>query len=95
MYEVRVRQEIPYWNGDDDDEIMETTGKVEEYVAGTFKAEHMARIFKDALEMKIAEEQNFVSTAFTPDVTIWEVTKERKQIVPEIKKQIKNHLEER
>lgn len=78
MYEVKVTQEIPYWNGDDD-EIMESTGKVKEYVAGTFRAEHLAKLFVEALEQQIADKSGYVSNAFTPEVSIWEVTEDAKR----------------
>ena len=79
MYEVKVTQEIPYWDGNDET-TMETTGPISEYIAGTFRAGHMARLFADALEQQIAEKSGFVSNAFTPQVTIWKVTEEKEKV---------------
>lgn len=69
-YQVKVAQEIPFWSGDDEFDICESSGKVEEYVAGTFPSEHLARVFAEALGQKIAESNGYVVSAFTPKVTV-------------------------
>lgn len=77
MYEVRITQLIPYW--DENHEYLESTGKEETYVVGQFDAEHMAKIFAEALDMDIAESVEYTNTIFTPRVTIWKVLKEIKE----------------
>lgn len=57
LYQVRVTQEIPFCDYDEDgEETKVSSGRIEEYVAGRFSAEHNAKLFAEALENKIAEE---------------------------------------
>lgn len=79
-YQVRVTQEIPYWSGDDDFDLCASSGRVEEYVAGTFPSEHLARVFAEAMEQKIAEGSGYVVSAFTPKVTVLMVSRSVKEI---------------
>lgn len=56
LYQVRVTQEIPFCDYDEDgEETQVSSGRIEEYVAGRFSAEHNAKLFAEALENKIAE----------------------------------------
>lgn len=78
-YQVKTIQEIPYASWDDDFEdftTTESTGKVEEQIAGTFPALHLAQIFAKALEQEIAEGTGFVVNCFTPRVSILKVEKQ-------------------
>lgn len=68
-YQVKTIQEIPYASWDDEFgnfTATESTGKVEEQIAGTFPALHLAQIFAKALEQEIAEGAGFVVNCFTP-----------------------------
>ena len=72
-YQVKTIQEIPYASWDDDFgdfTATESTGKVEEQIAGTFPSLHLAQTFAKALEQEIAEGAGFVVTCFTPKVSI-------------------------
>ena len=51
-----------------------SSGRIEEYVAGRFSAEHNAKLFAEALENKIAEESGYVTNCFTPKVSIIKIT---------------------
>lgn len=79
-YQVKVTQEIPYWSGDDEFDLCESSGRVEEYVAGSFPSEHLARVFAEALGQKIAEGSGYVVSAFTPKVTVLMVSRSVKEI---------------
>lgn len=71
LYQVRVTQEIPFCDYDEDgEETKVSSGRIEEYVAGRFSAEHNAKLFAEALENKIAEESGYVTNCFTPKVSI-------------------------
>jgi len=71
FYQVRVIQEVPFWDYDmDEEEAQVSTGYKEEYVAGTFSAEHNAKLFAKALEERIAEKNGYVTNCFTPRVSI-------------------------
>jgi len=75
-YQVKTIQEIPYASWDDefgDFTATESTGKVEEQIAGTFPALHLAQIFAKALKQEIAESTGFVVNCFTPRVVILKV----------------------
>lgn len=75
-YQVKTIQEIPYAEWDDDfGDFMptESTGKVEEYIAGTFTALHLAQLFAKALEQGIAESTGYTVNCFTPKVVILKV----------------------
>jgi len=77
-YQVKTIQEIPYASWDDDFgdfTAAESTGKVEEQIAGTFPALHLAQIFAKALEQEIAEGSGFIVNCFTPKVVILKVEK--------------------
>lgn len=77
-YQVKTVQEIPYAEWDDDFgdfAATETTGRVEEQIAGTFPALHLAQTFANALEQKIAEGAGFITNRFTPKVVILKVEK--------------------
>ena len=51
LYQVRVTQEIPFCDYDEDgEETQVSSGRIEEYVAGRFSAEHNAKLFAEALE---------------------------------------------
>ena len=69
MFEVKIKQEIPYWDSDDE-MVTESTGQVTEYVVGTFQTEHMAELFAKALRDDISRENGFVTTQFTPVVSV-------------------------
>lgn len=57
LYQVRVTQEIPFCDYDEDgEETKVSSGRIEEYVAGRFSAEHNAKLFAEALENKELEE---------------------------------------
>lgn len=44
LYQVRVTQEIPFCDYDEDgEETQVSSGRIEEYVAGRFSAEHNAK----------------------------------------------------
>jgi len=74
FYKVKVTQEIPFISYDlDGEEERETTGRIEEYTAGTFSAEHNAKLFAEALEQKIAEGSGFIANCFTPKVSVIKV----------------------
>lgn len=46
LYQVRVTQEIPFCDYDEDgEETQVSSGRIEEYVAGRFSAEHNAKLF--------------------------------------------------
>ena len=77
MYEVRITQLIAYWN--EDEECLESTGKEETYVVGRFDAEPMAKLFAEALEKEIAESVEYVTNAYTPRISIWNVFEEIKE----------------
>lgn len=80
-YQVKVTQEIPFWSGDDEfDSFCESSGRTEEYVAGSFPSENFARVFAEALKQKIAENSGYVVTAFTPNVTVLMVSRSVKEI---------------
>lgn len=71
LYQVRVTQEIPFCDYDEDgEETQVSSGRIEEYVAGRFSAEHNAKLFAEALENKIAEGSGYVTNCFTPKVSI-------------------------
>ena len=71
FYQVLVSQEVPFWDYDEDgEEIMESSGHTEVYVAGTFRAEQNARLFKEALEEKIADGTGYMVNHFTPRVSV-------------------------
>lgn len=75
-YQVKTIQEIPYAEWDDDFgdfTATESTGKVEEYIAGTFPALHLAQLFTKALEQSIAESTGYTVNCFTPKVAILKV----------------------
>lgn len=77
-YQVKTIQEILYASWDDDFgdfTATESTGKVEEQIAGTFPALHLAQIFAKALEQEIAEGSGFIVNCFTPKVVILKVEK--------------------
>lgn len=75
LYQVRVTQEIPFCDYDEDgEETRVSSGRIEEYVAGRFSAEHNAKLFAEALENKIAEESGYVTNCFTPKVSIIKIT---------------------
>ena len=62
FYQVRVTQEIPLRDYDEDgEEIQVSTGRIEEYVAGRFSAECNAKLFKEALETRIAMENEYAA----------------------------------
>lgn len=49
LYQVRVTQEIPFCDYDEDgEETQVSSGRIEEYVAGRFSAEHNAKLFAEA-----------------------------------------------
>lgn len=77
FYQVRVTQEVPFIDYDEDgEEIMESgSGHKEVYTAGTFTAEHNARLFAEALESKIAEGTGYVVNHFTPRVSVIKVSR--------------------
>lgn len=77
-YEVRVKQEVPYY--DPSDESFEPSGYIQEYTAGRFDAKHMAIIFAKALEDTIAASQGYVVTAYTPEVFLVEISNSDKYI---------------
>lgn len=61
LYQVRVTQEIPFCDYDEDgEETQVSSGRIEEYVAGRFSAEHNAKLFAEALENKITEGSGYV-----------------------------------
>lgn len=71
LYQVRVTQEIPFCDYDENgEETKVSSGRIEEYVAGRFSAEHNAKLFAEALENKITEESGYVTNCFTPKVSI-------------------------
>ena len=71
FYQVLVSQEVPFLDYDEDgEEIMESSGHTEVYVAGTFRAEQNARLFKEALEEKIADGTGYMVNHFTPRVSV-------------------------
>lgn len=71
FYQVLVTQEVPFLDYDEDgEEIMESSGHREVYVAGKFQAEQNARLFKEALEGKIAEGTGYIVNHFTPRVSV-------------------------
>ena len=71
LYQVRVTQEIPFCDYDEDgEETQVSSGRIEEYVAGRFSAEHNAKLFAEALENKITEGSGYVTNCFTPKVSI-------------------------
>lgn len=71
LYQVRVTQEIPFCDYDEDgEETKVSSGRIEEYVAGRFSAEHNAKLFAEALKNKIAEGSDYVTNCFTPKVSI-------------------------
>lgn len=71
LYQVRVTQEIPFCDYDEDgEETQVSSGRIEEYVAGRFSAEHNAKLFAEALENEIAEGSGYVTNCFTPKVSI-------------------------
>lgn len=77
LYKVKVTQEIPLVDFDEDGEEITTgsSGQIETYIAGTFKAEPNARLFAEALENKIAEGTGYVISHFTPRVQIIKVSR--------------------
>lgn len=76
FYQVRVTQEVPLMDYDEDgEESMESSGHTESYIAGTFRAEHNARLFKEALERKIAEGAGYIVNHFTPRVLVIRVSR--------------------
>ena len=76
FYQVRVVQEVPFANYDEDgEEITESSGHKEVYVAGTFRTEQNARLFMEALESKIAEGTGYVVNHFTPRVSVIKVNR--------------------
>lgn len=75
FYQVRVTQEVSFLDHDEDgEESVESSGHMEAYIAGTFKAEHNAKLFKDALEKKIAEGAGYIVNHFTPRVSVIKVS---------------------
>lgn len=77
-YQVKTIQEILYASWDDDFgnfTATESTGKVEEQIAGTFPSLHLAQTFAKALEQEIAEGSGFIVNCFTPKVVILKVEK--------------------
>ena len=77
-YQVKTIQEIPYASWDDDFgdfTATESTGKVEEQIAGTFPSLHLAQTFAKALKQEIAEGSGFIVNCFTPKVVIMKVEK--------------------
>lgn len=71
LYQVRVTQEIPFCDYDEDgEETQVSSGRIEEYVAGRFSAEHNTKLFAEALENKIAEGSGYITNCFTPKVSI-------------------------
>lgn len=47
LYQVRVTQEIPFCDYDEDgEETQVSSGRIEEYVAGRFSAEHNAKLLR-------------------------------------------------
>ena len=75
FYQVQVTQEVPFMDYDEDgEESMESSGHTETYIAGTFRAEHNARLFKEALERKIAEGSGYVTNCFTPKVSVIKIS---------------------
>ena len=82
-YQVKTIQEIPYASWDDDFgdfTATESTGKVEEQIAGTFPSLHLAQTFAKALEQEIAEGAGFVVNCFTPKVSIMKVEKQISEV---------------
>jgi hypothetical protein len=76
FYQVQVTQEVPFMDYDEDgEESMESSGHTESYIAGTFRAEHNARLFKEALERKIAEGAGYIVNHFTPRVSVIRVSR--------------------
>lgn len=76
FFQVRVTQEVPFLDYDEDgEENQESSGHKEEYVAGTFSAEHNARLFKEALETKIAEGSGYITNCFTPQVSVIRISR--------------------
>ena len=71
FYQVRVVQEIPFRDYDEDgEEIRESSGYIEEYVAGKFLAEYNAKLFAEALENKIVKGSGYVTSCFMPKISI-------------------------
>ena len=57
LYQVRVTQEIPFCDYDEDgEETKVSSGRIEEYVAGRFSAEHnsLRKHWKTRLQRKAA-----------------------------------------
>lgn len=76
FYQVRVSQEVPFMDYDEDgEEITESSGHKEVYTAGTFRTEQNARLFAEALESKIAEGTGYVVNHFTPRVSVIKVNR--------------------
>lgn len=76
FYQVRVTQEVPFIDYDENgEETQESSGHKEVYVAGTFQTEPNARLFAEALENKIAEGTGYVVNHFTPRVSVIKVSR--------------------
>lgn len=81
-YEVRTIQEIPYADFDDDGEMLcgSSTGRTEVYIAGSFTALYLAKMFASELEAKIAEGTGYTVNCFTPRVKIVKVNETETEV---------------
>ena len=59
LYQVRVTQEIPFCDYDEDgEETKVSSGRIEEYVAGRFSAEHNAKLFAEGSKQTFKNRPN-------------------------------------